>query len=120
MEDWWETNEGAFERYRMKVAGHACVTAADRLDGRHLQELYEESRVTIRDLVEKHTGGGRERVWLGGDNLFVSLMCKLRGRFGGRSRVRRKDVVGHLSRCCGVLTEDAKLVADRIMRDEAA
>jgi hypothetical protein len=70
MEDWRERNEGAFDSYRIKVAGHACVTAADRLDGRH-QELYEGSRVTIRELV----GGGRERVWLGGDDLLVSLMC---------------------------------------------
>ncbi|KAG2745054.1 hypothetical protein P692DRAFT_20743275 [Suillus brevipes Sb2] len=89
MEDWWERNEGAFDKYWIKVAGHACITAADRLDGRH-QELYEESRVTIRDLVEKFTGGGRERVWLGGEDLFVSLMCKLRGLYGGSLRVRRK------------------------------
>jgi hypothetical protein len=34
--------------------------------------------------------------------------------------VRRKYVVGHLSRRCGVLGEGAKLVADRIMRGEAA
>jgi hypothetical protein len=119
MEDWWDRNEGAFESYRIKAAGHACVTAADRLNGRH-QELYEESRVTIRDLVEKISGGGREQVWLGGDNLLVSLMCKLRGLFWGRLRVRRKYVVGHLSRRYGVLGEGAKLVADRIMRGEAA
>jgi hypothetical protein len=118
MEDWWERNEGAFESYRIKVAGHACVTAADRLDGRH-QELYEESRVTIRDLVEKFTGDERGRVWLGGDNLFVSLMCKLKELLGGSLRVRRKDVVGHLIRRCGVSREDAKVEADMILRDEA-
>jgi hypothetical protein len=82
MEAWWERNEGAFDSYRrIKVAGHACIAAADRLDGRH-QELYEESRVTIRDIVEKFTGDERGRVWLGGDNLLVSLICKLRGLFG--------------------------------------
>jgi hypothetical protein len=43
MEDWWERNEGAFDSYRRKVAGHACITATNRLDGRH-QVLYEESR----------------------------------------------------------------------------
>jgi hypothetical protein len=48
------------------------------------------------------------------------LMCKLRGLLGGRMRVRRKDVVGHLSRRCGVSREDAKVVADMILRDEAA
>jgi GTPase Era involved in 16S rRNA processing len=47
MEDWWERSEGAFDNYRIKVAGHACITAAHRLDGKH-QELYEESRVTIQ------------------------------------------------------------------------
>jgi hypothetical protein len=108
-----------FDSYRIKVAGHACITAANRFDGRH-QELYEESRVTIWDLVEKFSGCGRERVWLGGDDLFVSLMCKLRGLLGGRLRVRRKDVVGHLTRRCGVSREDAKVVADMILRNEAA
>jgi hypothetical protein len=54
MEYWWERNEGAFDKYRIKVAGHA------------------------------------ERVWLGGEDLFVSLMCKLRGLYGGSLRVRRK------------------------------
>jgi hypothetical protein len=35
MEDWWKRNEGAFDNYQIKVAGHACITAANRLDGRH-------------------------------------------------------------------------------------
>ncbi|KAG2745056.1 P-loop containing nucleoside triphosphate hydrolase protein, partial [Suillus brevipes Sb2] len=118
MEDWWERNEGVFDSYRIKVAGHACITAANRLDGRH-QELCEESRVTIRDLVKKFTGHERGRVWLGGDNLFVSLMCKLKGLLGGSLRVRRKDLVGHLTRRCGISREGAKQLADMIMRDEA-
>ncbi|KAG1851679.1 P-loop containing nucleoside triphosphate hydrolase protein [Suillus subluteus] len=42
MEDWWERNKGTFDNYQIKVAGHACITAANRLDGRH-KDLYEES-----------------------------------------------------------------------------
>jgi GTPase Era involved in 16S rRNA processing len=118
MEDWWERNEGAFDNYQIKVAGHACITAADRLDGRH-KDLYEESRVTIRNLVEKFTANEQERAWLGGDNLFVSLMCKLKGLLEGSSRVRRKDLVTHLTKRCGISREVAKQLADMIKQDEA-
>ncbi|KIK42926.1 hypothetical protein CY34DRAFT_82744, partial [Suillus luteus UH-Slu-Lm8-n1] len=118
MEDWWDRNEGAFDSYRIKVAGHACITAANRLYGSH-QELYEESRDTIRSLVEMFTGEGQKQAWMGGDKLFVSLVCKLKGLLGGSLRVRRKDVVAHLTRRCGVSREGAKLLADMINQDEA-
>ncbi|KAG1851149.1 hypothetical protein F4604DRAFT_1959240 [Suillus subluteus] len=77
MEDWWERNHSSFEKYQIQVAGHAWITAANRLDGRH-RDLYEESRITIRNLVKEFTADGQKQAWMGGDNLFVSLMGKLR------------------------------------------
>ncbi|KAG1812485.1 uncharacterized protein BJ212DRAFT_1369968, partial [Suillus subaureus] len=50
MEDFWERNHSTFDKYQIQVAGHACITVANRLDGRH-KHLYEESRITIRNLV---------------------------------------------------------------------
>ncbi|KAG1838828.1 hypothetical protein DFJ58DRAFT_845940 [Suillus subalutaceus] len=35
--------QGAFDNYQIKVVGHACIAAANRLDGRR-KDLYEESR----------------------------------------------------------------------------
>lgn len=119
MEDWWERNEGAFDNYQIKVAGHACITAANRLDGRH-KNLYEESRVTIRNLVEKFTADEQKQAWLGGDNLFVSLTRKLKGLLKGSSRVRRKDLVTHLTKRCGISREVAKQLADMIKHDVEA
>ncbi|KAG1771158.1 P-loop containing nucleoside triphosphate hydrolase protein [Suillus placidus] len=116
MEDWWERNEGTFDNYQIKVAGHACITAANRLDGRH-KDLYEESRVTIRNLVERFTANEQKQPWLGGDNLFVSLTHKLKELLKGSSRVRRKDLVTHLTKRCGISREVAKQLADMIKHD---
>jgi hypothetical protein len=68
----------------------------------------EESRVTIRNPVEKIAANEQERAWLGGENLFVSLMCKLNGLLEGSSRARRKDLVTHLTKHCGISREAAK------------
>ncbi|KAG1724255.1 hypothetical protein EDB19DRAFT_316665 [Suillus lakei] len=76
-EDWWERNRHIFERCQIQVAGHACITAANTLDGR-CRVLYEESRITIRDLVKQFTADGQKRAWIGGDRLFVSFMRKLK------------------------------------------
>ncbi|KAG2036978.1 hypothetical protein BDR03DRAFT_958189 [Suillus americanus] len=119
MEDWWERNKGTFDNYQIKVAGHACITAANRLDGRH-KNLYEESRVTIRNLVENFTANEQKQAWLGGDNLFVSLTRRLKGLLQGNSRLRRKDLVTHLTKRCGISREVAKRLADMIRHDVEA
>ncbi|KAG1720685.1 P-loop containing nucleoside triphosphate hydrolase protein [Suillus paluster] len=115
MEDWWDREHHNFERYKIYVAGHACVTAANGLDGRH-QQLYEESRVTIRNIVRKFTVDVQGRVWQGGDNLFVSLMRKLKELLSGTSRMRRRDLVPNLTQRCGLSSEVAKGLADMIKR----
>lgn len=119
MEDWWERNKGTFDKYQIKVAGHACITTADRLDGRH-KDLYEESRVTIRDLIDKFTANEQKQTWSGGDNLFVSLTRKLKGLLKGSSHVRRKDLVPHLTKGCGISREVAKQLANMIKHDVEA
>ncbi|KAG1785554.1 P-loop containing nucleoside triphosphate hydrolase protein, partial [Suillus plorans] len=119
MEDWWERNEGTFDKYQIKVAGHACITTAVRLDGRH-KDLYEESRVTIRDLIDKFTANEQKQTWSGGDNLFVSLTRKLKELLKGSSHVRRKDLVPHLTKGCGISREVAKQLANMIKHDAKA
>ncbi|KAG1840222.1 P-loop containing nucleoside triphosphate hydrolase protein [Suillus tomentosus] len=119
MEDWWERNKGTFDKYQIKVAGHACITTADRLDGRH-KDLYEESRVTIRDLIDKFTANEQKQTWSGGDNLFVSLTRKLKELLKGSSHVRRKDLVPHLTKGCGISREVAKQLANMIKHDVEA
>ncbi|KAG1896048.1 P-loop containing nucleoside triphosphate hydrolase protein [Suillus fuscotomentosus] len=116
MEDWWEGHRSAFEKYHIRVAGHACLTTANGLEGRH-KELYEESRVTIRSLVKNFTADGQKQAWMGGDNLFVSLMRKLKGLLIRSSIVGRKDLVPRLTERCGISPDVAEQVANMIKQN---
>ncbi|KAG1812622.1 P-loop containing nucleoside triphosphate hydrolase protein [Suillus subaureus] len=113
MEDWWVRNHSTFKKYQIQVAGHACITAANRLDARH-RVLYEESRITIRNLVEEFTADGQKQAWMGGHNLFVSLMRKLKELLVGSLHVKTKDLVPHLTKRCGMSREVAKQLVDMI------
>jgi hypothetical protein len=110
MEDWWERHHGTFEKYQIQVASHACVTTANRLDSRH-RALYEESRITIRNLVKEFTADGQKQSWIGGDNLFVSLLRKQKEFLSGSPSVKRKDLALHLTKRCGVSPDVAKQLA---------
>ncbi|KAG1720686.1 P-loop containing nucleoside triphosphate hydrolase protein [Suillus paluster] len=116
MEDWWEREHQIFERCQIHVTGHACITAANGLDGRH-QQLYEESRVTIRDLVKKNIANGQNQPWTGGDTLFVSLVRKLKKLIVKKSRMRRMNLAGHLRKHCGMSREAAKELANMVQQD---
>jgi tRNA U34 5-carboxymethylaminomethyl modifying GTPase MnmE/TrmE len=116
MEDWWDRNEVTFKKYDIQVAGHACITAADRLEGRQ-KDHYEASRITIRKLVEEFTADKQKQAWIGGDSLFVSLLRKLREFLSGGPNVRKKDLVPHLTKRCGISSEVAKHLAKMIRQD---
>ncbi|OAX33354.1 hypothetical protein K503DRAFT_804439 [Rhizopogon vinicolor AM-OR11-026] len=55
MEDWWDKNMQTFHKYNISVAGHACITSAENLEGRS-QQLYEESRQLERALKLSQNG----------------------------------------------------------------
>ncbi|KAG1884530.1 P-loop containing nucleoside triphosphate hydrolase protein [Suillus subluteus] len=114
MEDWWDREHQSFQTYGINVAGHACITAADGLPVGTQRDHYEESRRKIRELVKRFTADGHRQAWIGGDNLFVSLMRKLRELLVGSPRVRRRDLVPHLTKRCGISKEVAKKLADMI------
>ncbi|KAG1724239.1 hypothetical protein EDB19DRAFT_1760038 [Suillus lakei] len=116
MEDWWERNKRTFDKYQIQVAGHACVTTVNRLGGRH-GDLYEESRVTIRNLVEKFTADEQKQAWIGGEKLFVSSMRKLKGLLAVGSHVTRKDIVPRLTKRCGISRDVARKLATMIKQD---
>ncbi|KAG1802526.1 P-loop containing nucleoside triphosphate hydrolase protein [Suillus subaureus] len=113
MEDWWEREHANFDKYEIKVAGHACITAINGLDSKHKQ-LYKESRLKICELVKRFTADGQRQEWIGGDSLFVSLMRKLKELLAGGPRVRRRNLVPHLTKRCGISREVAKKLADMI------
>ncbi|KAG1778215.1 P-loop containing nucleoside triphosphate hydrolase protein [Suillus placidus] len=116
MEDWWEREHANFDKYQINVAGHACITAANNLEGRH-KDLYEESRITIRELVKTYVANGQQQAWMGGGNLIVSFMRKLKELLGGGSHMKSKDLVPHLTKRCGISKEVAKQLADLIKQD---
>jgi predicted GTPase len=110
MEDWWTRNKQIFARYEIRVAGHACITAANHLDGRPKQ-LYEESRRLVCDLVKTHTEG-EGGAWDGGEGSFMRFLRKLRELLQGKPG--RKDVVGVLTKRCGMPREAAMDFARQI------
>ncbi|KAG2145196.1 P-loop containing nucleoside triphosphate hydrolase protein [Suillus clintonianus] len=115
MEDWWERQQNIFERYGIQAAGHACITAANGLDGRH-RDHYEESRVTVRELVEKFTADEQDPAWIGGHNRFVSLMRKLKDLLPEHLdlNLRRKDIASRLMQRCSLSSDAARQLADMI------
>jgi GTP-binding protein EngB required for normal cell division len=117
MEDWWDREHSIFPRYGIHVAGHACITAASGLDGRH-QELYEESRIAIRTLVKDYVTGDHNNVWTGGNNVFVSLVRALKKLLVKNTHIRKMNLTGQLTKRCGVPRETAGLLADMIEQGE--
>jgi len=116
MEDWWTRNEATFAKYEIKVNGHACITAANKLDGRH-QELYQQSRQLIRDVVREHTHDRGGAAWKGGEGWFRRFMSKLRELFQGNSSVKKKDIVSVLTKRCGMPPAAAARLAKEVGKD---
>ncbi|KAG2339278.1 hypothetical protein BDR05DRAFT_1003539 [Suillus weaverae] len=117
MEDWWDQEHKNFQKYEIHVAGHACITAADGLPAGAQTVRYEESRLKIRELVKQFTADGQQQAWIGGDNMFVSFMRKLKELLRGSSQVKSKDLVPHLTKRCGISKEVAKQLAEMIKQD---
>ncbi|KAJ8581562.1 hypothetical protein M405DRAFT_615230 [Rhizopogon salebrosus TDB-379] len=113
MEDWWNRNKHMFAKYEIRVVGHACITAANDLDGR-FKQLYEESRRLVRDLVRTHTQG--ESTWGGGEGSLTRFLRKLESL---QDRPKKRDVVGVLTKRCGIPLEAAKELAAKIRSDSA-
>ncbi|KAG1728708.1 P-loop containing nucleoside triphosphate hydrolase protein [Suillus occidentalis] len=114
MEDWWERQQSFFEKtYGIRVTDHACITAANRLDGRH-KLLYEESRGAVRDLVKKLTADEQKSSWTGGNKRFVSFMRKLKELLPEPLDLKKKDIVSRLIQRCSLSPDVAKQLAEMI------
>ncbi|KAG1904907.1 P-loop containing nucleoside triphosphate hydrolase protein [Suillus fuscotomentosus] len=118
MEDWWEREHGIFTRYQIHVAGHACITAANELEGIH-QQLYKESRVAIRNLVKEHIAGEYNHAWTGGNNVFVSLAHALKEILVKNAHIRKATLAGQLAKRCGMSPETARQLADMIEQESS-
>ncbi|KAG1724273.1 P-loop containing nucleoside triphosphate hydrolase protein [Suillus lakei] len=107
MEDWWNRNKRDFEKFRIQVAGHACITAASGLDGRQ-KDLYEESRIIVRNLVQQFTADGQRQAWIGADNRFKSFILKLKELLIRNLHLKKKNIASHLMKRCGISKEVAQ------------
>lgn len=114
MEDWWEREKNVFVRNQIRVADHACITAADGLEDIQQQERYAESRVTIRNLVKKNVAGEHNHVWTGGNNVFVSLGRGLKNVVVKNPHIRKRTLASQLTKRCGMSQETAGQLADMI------
>ncbi|KAG2157256.1 P-loop containing nucleoside triphosphate hydrolase protein [Suillus clintonianus] len=113
MEDWWERECRSFQRRGIHVAGYACITAAEGLEGTQ-RARYEESRVKIRHLVRRFTADRQQQVWIGGDNLIVSLVRALKNSLVMNPRIRRINLIGQLANHCDMSLGTARQLADMI------
>ncbi|KAG2048940.1 hypothetical protein BDR06DRAFT_919804 [Suillus hirtellus] len=128
MEDWWEREHSIFARYQIHVTGHACITAANGLEGIH-QQLYEQSRVTIRNLVKENIAVKHNHEWRGGNRVFVSLLHALnilvknphalKKILEQNRHIRKRILAGQLKRC-GISRETAGQLADMIGQGEVS
>ncbi|KAG2066040.1 P-loop containing nucleoside triphosphate hydrolase protein [Suillus decipiens] len=114
MDDWWKKNGKILHRWNIHVAGHACITA---IEG-NFPEFYAKSRTTIQNLVKDFTDDRRKQAWIGENNIFVSLVHKLKGRNGSLDETVDR-VIHYLTQRCGMSPDDASTLADRIKKDEA-
>jgi hypothetical protein len=55
IEQWWMDNEKSFDNYRMRFAGHACITAIKGRDGMYHAE-YERSKFEVEGLIASCCG----------------------------------------------------------------
>ncbi|KAG2113730.1 uncharacterized protein F5147DRAFT_679373 [Suillus discolor] len=110
MEDWYTRNMSYLEKYNIRSAGHACITAANLLDGRH-RDKYEESRGILRRVVEVHCNASMEG-WTGGQSWLTSFISKLVEFVVGRPK--KADIIGVLTKRCGMAKEVAQQVAQHI------
>ncbi|KAG1745336.1 uncharacterized protein EDB91DRAFT_1120418 [Suillus paluster] len=114
MEDWYTRNKGHLEKHNIRFVGHACITAANLLDGRH-RDKYEESRGILRDVVRAHYNASVEG-WTGGQGWLASFISKFVEFVAGRPK--KTDVIGILTKRCGMTKKVAQQVAQQINRGE--
>ncbi|OJA10173.1 hypothetical protein AZE42_01843 [Rhizopogon vesiculosus] len=115
MEDWWGRNKDTFDKYKISIEGHACITAANNLDGRH-QRLYEESRQLVRNLVREHTHDREEGGWNPSEGWLGRFMGKLKELFMGPI-IKRKDIETVLTERCGMPPAAAVELARQIREE---
>jgi len=114
MEDWWNRHQ---QRYDIRVDGHACITTANRLDGRQ-QGLYEESRRLVRELVIKHTRGREGDGYTGGKTWFGRVVGELWGLPGDfEFAPKEKAIETVLINRYDMPPEAAKKLASKIRSD---
>ncbi|KAJ8594101.1 hypothetical protein M405DRAFT_785080 [Rhizopogon salebrosus TDB-379] len=135
MDDWWTKYGGTFDKHKIIVNDHACITAANGLEERH-QELYQKSRQLVHSLVIKHTRDRQEAVqkggnvvgdedngqrgnnrWIGDNRLVERVARMLKGFLFGKPSLKKKDIATVLTKRCGMSREVANELAKKIGQD---
>jgi GTPase SAR1 family protein len=118
MEDWWTKYEGTFDKYKIVVNGHACITAANGLDGRQ-QASYQQSRELVRTLVKERARDRNEESTLmegnepkGGGKWFRCFGQKLKELLVEHAPNKKKIVTALVKRC-GIPRDDAVQLVGR-------
>jgi hypothetical protein len=112
MEDWYTRNMGHLEKHSIRPSGHACITAANLLDGRH-RDKYEESRSILRKVVEAHCNASMEG-WTPGQGWLASSMSRLVKYVVGHPKKTRIRIIGVLIKRRRMTKEVTRLMTQQI------
>ncbi|KAG0704657.1 hypothetical protein DFH29DRAFT_357544 [Suillus ampliporus] len=110
MEDWYTRNMSHLEKHNIRSVGHACITAGTLLDGRH-RDKYEESQGILHRVVQAHCNASMVG-WTGGQGWLAAFISKLMDFVAGRPK--KTDVIGILTKRCGMPKKVAQQVAQQI------
>ncbi|KIJ06534.1 hypothetical protein PAXINDRAFT_19376 [Paxillus involutus ATCC 200175] len=105
MEDWWRRNVNSLDRYGIKSAGHACVTAIPGHD------KYGMSQAAIKDLLTGYDGVAKytmpPEAW------FIEFF-RLFGLFAPPKNLKGKKLQVFLTKRCGLDSKVAEELVKRI------
>ena len=117
MDNWWTKFKSSFDDHGVLVDGHACITAVNGPDERH-QQLYEESRRLVCDLVIHHTRRCQEgNGYNGGDPWFMKLVGKLKEFLLRKHIPTKNNIVKVLTKRCNIPEQAAVDLAKQIIQD---
>ena len=117
MEDWWRENENTFAEYGMRSVAHACITSAPaRVTA--LAAKRAESLRALQKLLHDFLSTPNAPYVEDAQGWFASMVDALRTFFmkGLPAFLRRKDLSRRLETNCGLPGDQARQLADMLMR----
>ncbi|KAG1720687.1 uncharacterized protein EDB91DRAFT_1088738 [Suillus paluster] len=109
MDQWYTRNKTLLDHHAVKWIDQACITADANLDAKYVQK-YTASREEVGDLIKRNVD--KVENWNEGDGLLARVIGKSKDLSTGRPS--KSDVLGVLTKRCGMEESLAKAVIQRL------